>query len=343
MAAFIFTDIEDSSRKWERYKELFAKALARHDAIMNAAIPQFGGKIVKHTGDGIFAEFDNDMALHCAMTLGVMFRKADWNRVGGLRIRVGVHAGEAERRDHDFFGAEVGVAARVMALAAGGQILFTPAAMQASKMPPRATMRELGAKALKGYTQPYVVLELVLPPPEERAADLPNPGLIADVDTGDFNALHALLNKYLESKAFVEGIMVFRKLAARDNRNGRVYLHLGALYEAGGYTEDAIRALQTAVQLLPDEEAGYQLLAGCCLLKRHFELAITTCREGLKRFPSAPRLHFNLGYAYAQRGRHEEAIAEFQAELDVDPSCSQAKFNMDAVAKRQVATLHLSA
>ena len=54
---FLFTDIEGSTRLWERYPEAMSEALARHDEILRAVVEANNGSVVKTTGDGVHAAF----------------------------------------------------------------------------------------------------------------------------------------------------------------------------------------------------------------------------------------------------------------------------------------------
>ena len=55
---FLFTDIEGSSSKWEEQPEQMAQAVGRHDALLRDAVHGHRGRVVKTTGDGIYAAFD---------------------------------------------------------------------------------------------------------------------------------------------------------------------------------------------------------------------------------------------------------------------------------------------
>jgi len=55
---FLFTDIEGSTEKWEKYKDEMERALSRHDAILREEIEKHDRRIIKHTGDGVFAIFE---------------------------------------------------------------------------------------------------------------------------------------------------------------------------------------------------------------------------------------------------------------------------------------------
>ncbi len=96
--AFLFTDVEGSTRLWERHPEAMRVALAEHDRILAEAVAAARGEVVKTTGDGIMAVFETarDGVEAClAAQLGLAAR--DWEGTGPLRVRMGLHVGEGTR------------------------------------------------------------------------------------------------------------------------------------------------------------------------------------------------------------------------------------------------------
>lgn len=125
--AFMFTDIESSTAlatamgedEWDR-------VLQWHDRLIGDCISEHAGAVVKHEGDGVFAAFD-DGAGAIAAAVSIQERLAAHREHNGFApaVRIGVHAGSAIERHGDFFGMAVNTAARVMTLAAGGQIVVS--------------------------------------------------------------------------------------------------------------------------------------------------------------------------------------------------------------------------
>jgi class 3 adenylate cyclase len=119
LATVLFTDIvastEQASRLGDRrWREL----LTVHDELARRLVEEFGGRLVKTTGDGLLATFDGPgRGIRCAAALR--------DELGGIgvQIRVGLHTGEVELRDGDVGGIAVHIAARVMAAAGPGEIL----------------------------------------------------------------------------------------------------------------------------------------------------------------------------------------------------------------------------
>ena len=126
MQTFLFTDIADSSRLWQQYPQEMSRALADHDRILKRVIERYNGRIVKSTGDGVHAAFERIAdACWAAVAAQQELSAHPWEETGPLQVRMGLHTGEAERRDGDYYGTTVNKAARLMALAAGGQVLLT--------------------------------------------------------------------------------------------------------------------------------------------------------------------------------------------------------------------------
>lgn len=163
MLVFFFTDIEKSTEKWEKYHEKMNEVLVKHDRILKEIIECHEGTIVKHTGDGVFAVFQKGTPLLCALDLQKRFEKETWGEVGEVRIRIGLHAGEAEKRGNDYFGAAVNRTARVMEAAWGGQIVLTPEVITSCTMPENGTLQDLGVHMLPDLGEPQHIFGLVHP------------------------------------------------------------------------------------------------------------------------------------------------------------------------------------
>jgi len=169
---FLFTDIEGSARLWEDEPERMRLALARHDAISRAAVESHRGLVVKSTGDGIHAAFDDALdALGAVVDLQQALADPTTNGVL-LRVRCGLHAGIVERRDNDFFGTAVNRAARIMAAAHGGQVLLSQAVatLVNDRLIPGIALRDLGVVRLRDLTSAARVYQLLHP---QLRADFP--------------------------------------------------------------------------------------------------------------------------------------------------------------------------
>src|SRR5437660_471652 len=105
---FLFTDIEGSTRRWEEQPDAMRLALARHDALLRAAIESHAGCIFKTVGDAFCAAFPAATQAVDAALLGQQHLQtaapSALQRQLELKVRMALHTGEAEVRDRDYFG-----------------------------------------------------------------------------------------------------------------------------------------------------------------------------------------------------------------------------------------------
>lgn len=167
LVTFLFTDVEGSARLWEEEPERMRLAMVRHDAIVRGAVERHRGVVVKLTGDGVHAAFDEPLDA-VAATLQLQQELSDPAATNGiaLRVRCGLHAGADERRDNDFYGPAVNRAARITHAAHGGQMLLSQevATQVHGRLPPDVTLRDLGAVRLRGLATSEHVYQIVHPP-----------------------------------------------------------------------------------------------------------------------------------------------------------------------------------
>jgi serine/threonine protein kinase/class 3 adenylate cyclase len=119
------SDIEDSTALNERLgDERWLEVLREHNAIMRKHIAAHRGHEVKTIGDAFMVVFADPVeALQCAVDIQSDF--AGWDKDPRIKVRVGLHAGEAVRDSDDFYGTNVTLAFRIAALGAGGQVLVS--------------------------------------------------------------------------------------------------------------------------------------------------------------------------------------------------------------------------
>ncbi len=149
----LITDVEDSTRLFERLGDEAARAVFReHDVLLREAIKRHAGTEIKHQGDGVLAAFSSARrALRCAVE--IQQRLAERNSAHPdtqLLVRVGLHTGEVIAEDNDLFGVTVVCATRIAAEARGGEILLseiTKSLVGQNRVP----FVERGERELKGF------------------------------------------------------------------------------------------------------------------------------------------------------------------------------------------------
>jgi predicted ATPase/class 3 adenylate cyclase len=159
---YLFTDIEGSSRLWEEQPQAMAAAMVRHDALCRRLVAEHRGHLVKQTGDGVHAVFEQAAdAVGAALALQLALQDAALDAL--LRIRVGLHRGADELRGGDYYGPGVNRAARVMGCAHGGQVLLTQAVADVvqGQLPPQVSLRDLGNVRLRDLSGPERLHQVV--------------------------------------------------------------------------------------------------------------------------------------------------------------------------------------
>ena len=166
LSTFLFTDIQGSTRLWEDEPARMREALARHDALAREAVERHRGSVVKTTGDGLYAVFAEALdAVRAIVALQLAIADPAATAGVALPVRSGLHAGEGEHRDNDYFGRAVNRAARVMGVAHGGQIVLSQAVVDqvSGRLPAPLSLVPLGTVRLRDLSRPEPVCQLVHP------------------------------------------------------------------------------------------------------------------------------------------------------------------------------------
>jgi predicted ATPase/class 3 adenylate cyclase/Tfp pilus assembly protein PilF len=179
---FLFTDIEGSTYLWEQHPEQMRVAMKRHDALIESAVEQNAGIIVRPRGEGDsrFAVFTRATgALSAAITIQRLLFAESWT-VPPLRVRVAIHSGEADLRDGDYYGCTVNRCARLRSAAHGGQILVseTTHSLVQDELPAGVSLRDLGEYNLKSLKRSEHIFQVVAPDLPADFPQLNTPGQI---------------------------------------------------------------------------------------------------------------------------------------------------------------------
>ena len=171
---FLFTDVEGSTRLWEAAPASMRDDLADHDGLLVAAVGTHGGHVFKFRGDGVAAVFDRPTDGVAAAVAAQRSLGTERWRVGPLRVRMGLHSGEAQHRDGDWFGPTVNRAARLHDVAHGGQIVVSgaTAGLVSDRLPDGITLRDLGEHRLRDLSEPEHIHQVVAPDLADRFSPL---------------------------------------------------------------------------------------------------------------------------------------------------------------------------
>ena len=161
---FLFTDIEGSTALLGRVGDgVYARVLAGHHALIRSALAAHDGREIDTQGDAFFAVFSSPRA--CVAAVLAMQHAIDthaWPGREQVRVRMGIHSGEAARTATGLVGLEVHRAARVAAAGYGGQVLMSEAAavLVRDGLPAGAALADLGVHRLKDLGRPEQIFQL---------------------------------------------------------------------------------------------------------------------------------------------------------------------------------------
>jgi len=177
--AFLFTDVEGSTSLLQHLGDSYDDVLLEHNRLLREVWSAHGGYEVSTEGDAFFVSFaDPDAALSAARDAQLAIARATWPDGCELRVRMGLHRGEARVYDGDYVGLAVHQAARIASAAHGGQVILSEDIQRAASGD--VSFIDLGPHRLKDLAQPIRLYQLAgqdLPsefPPPRTLTVLPN-------------------------------------------------------------------------------------------------------------------------------------------------------------------------
>jgi predicted ATPase/class 3 adenylate cyclase len=163
--SFLFTDIEGSTKLLQQLGGTYGELLDDHHRILRDAIEEAGGVRVSTEGDGVFGAFAraND-AVTAAASAQLELARKTWPSQVEVRVRMGIHTGEGEVGPDGYVGLAVHRAARIAAVARGGQVLVsdTTRSLVEPSLPENLGLRDLGQHRLKDLSDPEHIYQLLV-------------------------------------------------------------------------------------------------------------------------------------------------------------------------------------
>jgi len=158
---FLFTDLTQSTQHLQRVGDEAGQRLFRnHHKNLSEAVLTNGGEELEWLGDGILAAFSSPAdAVRCAISIEQTARRPGAET--SFEIRIGIHAGEALRREGGYFGTPIVTARRLCDRAAPGQILCSRIVTELLEGRQDFSFRDLGMANLKGLDTPVDISEVV--------------------------------------------------------------------------------------------------------------------------------------------------------------------------------------
>jgi predicted ATPase/class 3 adenylate cyclase len=259
---FLFSDIEGSTRLLARLRDRYTDVLRAHHRTLRAAFREHRGHEVHTEGDAFFVAFARATdAIAAAVSAQRALAAHRWPEgVDDLRVRMGVHTGEAEVSGDDYVGLDVHRAARICSAAHGGQVLVSSSTRElvAGDLASDVGLRDVGEHRLKDLERAERLFQIVA---RGLPADFPSPRSEAPAD-GAARGLPPAPNRTVGREADVQAIV--RRIRADGVR-------LLTLTGPGGVgkTRLAVEAAREMQAEFPDG-AGFVSLAA---LGRHEDVA----------------------------------------------------------------------
>jgi len=163
ISTFLFTDIEGSTRLIQEHGNAYPALLEDHRRLVTEAVEAHGGRVFGSEGDALFAAFSTaTAAIGAAADAQRSLARHRWPLGAEIRVRMGVHTGEAVLVGGDYVGLALHLAARITAAGHGGQVLISdPTRRLAANLPEGLELRDLGERRLKDLASPERIYQLV--------------------------------------------------------------------------------------------------------------------------------------------------------------------------------------
>ena len=164
---FLFTDIEGSTRLLKQLRDGYARVLAEHQELLGVAFAAHGGQVVDTQGDAFFVAFRRAQdAVEAAIAAQRSLQAHVWPEGVEVRVRMGIHTGQAEASGGRYHGLAVHRAARIGAAAHGGQVLVSQTTRELlddeeEEESAGVSLRDLGEQRLKDLDRPVRLYQLI--------------------------------------------------------------------------------------------------------------------------------------------------------------------------------------
>lgn len=323
---FLFADVEGSTRLAEQYGSvLAARAMVRYHELVAGIAEANGGRIFERIGDGAYAAFpDAEAAIAAADELQSAIIAEDWGEVGRVRVRVALASGEVEERLDRYYGPPLYRAARIQALAAGGETLIAGGTVDlvGGRTPEGSMLRYLGEQRLRDVPEPERVFALVHTSRARSDAsvtdDEPEPTYRSDSVTDESGPIRVLL---------VDDHAVVR-------RGLRGFLELLKDFDVVGEAENGREGVAAADRLVPDvilmdllmpEMGGLEAIAA--IKQAHPEIEIVAVTSFIEEEKVTSALEAGAS-GYLLKDAEAEEVAQairaaYNGEVHLDPAVSR--------------------
>jgi class 3 adenylate cyclase/Tfp pilus assembly protein PilF/TolB-like protein len=350
LAAIMFTDVRDFSKKMSENEIAAMELLKVHDGLVRDVVLKYGGTIIKSLGDSFMVDFSSAVnAVRCAIEAQEQF----WNYNQGkaefdwIQIRVGIHLGDVITVGNDIYGDGVNIAARIESITEPTRICVSADIYNQvkNKMPIRAF--SIGSIELKNIAEPVEVFELLIDSipefsePSETAKLVQTRGraeLLSSQEEEEADRVEAAKRKVDEDRQREET----EKQARADARYSKAeeYFRSGDLDKA----EEEIKEIFKIVQMHYEAQM-LVLQIEERRARSEEENRRQRVREEKKRKEEERQQriqqHIDHAIQYVEYDQYPEALNTLQEVYDIDPNNQQAKELEEQILSAEEARLEL--
>ena len=321
---FLFADVEGSTRLAERHGALAGAALARYHDLVAEIADRHGGRLFERIGDGAYASFsDAADAVAAADELQIAIGEEDWGPIGRMRIRIALVSGEVEVREDRYYGRPLFRAARLQALANGGETLVSGVTIDriGGRVPDGAVLRDLGQQRLRDVPDPERVFALVHTS-RARPAEAPETESEREQGTGPVT----------DEEGPIRVLLVDDHAVVRRGLRG--FLELLKDFDVVGEAENGREGVAAADRLVPDvvlmdllmpEMGGLEAIAA--IKSSHPEIEIVAVTSFIEEEKVTSALEAGAS-GYLLKDAEAEEVAQairaaYNGEVHLDPAVSR--------------------
>ena len=321
---FLFADVEGSTRLAERHGADAGAALSRYHDLVASAASDLGGRLFERIGDGAYACFPEAVqAVTAADRLQTEIGDHDWGVIGRMRIRIALVTGEVEVRGDRYYGRSLFRAARIQALAGGGETLLSGTTVDelGGTLPDGTVLRDLGTQRLRDVPEPERVFALVH---TSRA----RPGDMPQTDETETQGIESVIDE----EGPIRVLLVDDHAVVRRGLRG--FLELLKDFDVVGEAENGREGIAAADRLVPDvilmdllmpEMGGLEAISA--IKQAHPEIEIVAVTSFIEEEKVTSALEAGAS-GYLLKDAEAEEVAQairaaYHGEVHLDPAVSR--------------------
>jgi DNA-binding NarL/FixJ family response regulator/class 3 adenylate cyclase len=326
---FLFADVEGSTRLTERHGAEAGAALSRYHDLVASAAEGHGGRLFERIGDGAYASFpDAVQAVAAADLLQTAVGVQDWGPIGRLRIRIALVTGDVEVRGDRYYGRALFRAARLQALAGGGETLLSSSTVDemGGSLPEGTVLRDLGTQRLRDVPEPERVFALV-----HTSRARPGDGSPDESGTDESESWQGI-DSVIDEEGPIRVLLVDDHAVVRRGLRG--FLELLKDFDVVGEAENGREGVAAADRLVPDvilmdllmpEMGGLEAIAA--IKQAHPEIEIVAVTSFIEEEKVTSALEAGAS-GYLLKDAEAEEVAQairaaYHGEVHLDPAVSR--------------------